>query len=44
MIGKSMGNGEARLPRPLPLLGHAPYYLSDKLGFLTRCAAAGPAV
>jgi len=29
------------LPSPLPVLGHLPAFLSDKLGFLTRCAASG---
>lgn len=40
-----MGVVVARGPAALPLVGHLPAYLSDKLGFLTRCAAAyGPVV
>ena len=28
-------------PKGLPLLGHLPQFLRDKLGFLSRCAAGG---
>lgn len=33
------GGAEASGPPGLPLVGHAPAFLRDKLGFLTRCAA-----
>ena len=34
----------AHVPRALPLVGHAPYFLRGKLAFLERCAASGSRV
>lgn len=36
---QAAGGADAPGPPALPLLGHAPAFLRDKLGFLTRCAA-----
>lgn len=33
------GGADAPGPPPLPLVGHAPAFVRDKLGFLSRCAA-----
>jgi cytochrome P450 len=33
------GGADAPGPSALPLVGHAPAFLSDKLGFLSRCAS-----
>src|SRR5262245_37124102 len=32
------------VPVALPFVGHAPYFMRDKLRFLTRCAAGGSSV